>query len=719
MKQILQNLGSGETLLAEVPEPAPRSGSVLIRTRASLISLGTERMLVEFGKAGWIDKARKQPDKVRQVLAKVRTDGLFATIDAVKAKLDQPIALGYCNVGTVVEAGPDVLVALGCKLGDRVVSNGPHAEAVCVPRNLCARVPDGVSDEEAAFTVVGAIALQGIRLAVPTLGETVVVTGLGLIGLLAVQILRAHGCQVIGIDFDPWKCDLARSLGAEVIDLSQGTESVAAASAMTRGRGVDAVVITASTQSSEPVRQAALMCRKRGRIVLVGVTGLELSRADFYEKELTFQVSCSYGPGRYDDAYENRGQDYPLPFVRWTEQRNFEAFLGLIASGLVNLKPLITHRLPFARALEAYSGLGRQPALGILLQYTAADPQEPAARRVRLSPPASPTPKPASASQQVTIGLIGAGNFTGVVLLPALKQTTARLKSISSSAGVTGTHLGRKFGFEESTTDTPALLQDPEINLVVVTTRHDSHARFVLEALRLGKRVYVEKPLCLTHEELSEIEAEAARRPDAFIMVGFNRRFAPQVQVMKRLIAARPQPKVLLFTANAGAIPANHWTQDRMIGGGRILGEACHFVDLLRFLVGHPIVSATIQRAEGPSMECGDTAVIQVAFADGSIGTIHYLANGSKSFPKERLEVFCGGGILQLDNFRTLTPFDWPGASRQRLWKQDKGHAAEIRALVEAASSGGSSPIPFHEIVEVTRTCLDLVTAQPNPGASC
>jgi predicted dehydrogenase/threonine dehydrogenase-like Zn-dependent dehydrogenase len=705
MRQILQNLGSGETLLAELPAPGCRPGSLLIRSRASLLSLGTERMLVDFGKAGWIEKARRQPDKVAQVLAKVRTDGLFATLDAVKAKLDQPIPLGYCNVGEIVEGSPEVLQSLGCKPGDRVVSNGPHAECVCVPRNLCARIPDGVPDDAAAFTVVGSIALQGIRLAAPTLGETVVVTGLGLIGLLAVLLLRAQGCRVIGIDVDPWKCGLARSFGAVTVDLSAGMDPVAVAMAHTRGRGVDAVLITASTKSSEPVHQAALMSRKRGRIVLVGVTGLELSRADFYEKELSFQVSCSYGPGRYDEAYEQRGEDYPVGFVRWTEQRNFEAFLDLLASGQIDPLPLVTHRLPFADALRAYAGLGSAPALGIVLEYGPPSSSDIRTRTVDL--PSAGT-KAGSGTGRAVVGLIGAGNFTGITLLPALRATGARLKTIASNAGVTGSHLGEKFGFEVSTTDTRALIADPEIDVVLITTRHDSHARLAIEALRAGKKVYVEKPLCLTRQELDEIREVAAGRPDAFVMVGFNRRFAPQVRIIMRLLDARPQPKAILFTANAGAIPAGHWTQDPRVGGGRIVGEACHFVDLLSHLVGHPVVAADIVRAEGSGAENGDVALVTLKYADGSVGSIHYLSNGPKSFPKERLEVFCGGGVLQLDNFRTLRAHGWKGASDVRLWRQDKGHAGEMQALVEAVRSGAASPVPLAEAIDVTRVCLDL-----------
>jgi predicted dehydrogenase len=496
-------------------------------------------------------------------------------------------------------------------------------------------------------------------------------------------------------------------MGVEVVDLSQGTDPVAAAMAYTRGRGVDAVVVTASTQSSDPIRQAAQMSRKRGRIVLVGVTGLELSRADFYEKELSFQVSCSYGPGRYDEAYEQKGQDYPLPFVRWTEQRNFEAFLDLLSSGRIDPTPLITHRLAFEEALGAYEGLGRQRALGIVLRYPELTGTSKPHRTVRLGSSSASVAAGTAAGSGV-VGLVGAGNFTGITLLPALRATGVRLKTIASGAGVTGTHLGRKFGFEQSTTDTASLIADPEIDTVLITTRHDSHARFVLDGLRAGKRIYVEKPLCLTREELVAIEAEVAARPGSFVMVGFNRRFAPQIKAIKPLLDARPQPKALVFTANAGTIAGSHWTQDRIVGGGRIIGEACHFIDLLRHLVGHPITLSNIVQAAGAGAENGDIATITLQFADGSIGTIHYLANGSKGFPKERLEVFCGGGILQLDNFRELRAYDWRGCKTGRLWRQDKGHAGEMQALVDAVRAGGPSPIPFAEMVEVTRLCLDL-----------
>ena len=703
MKQILQSLKTGSNEVAEIPCPAVKRGQLLIRSSHTLVSAGTERMLVEFGKANWIDKARQQPDKVRMVLDKIKTDGLMPTVEAVFNKLDQPLPLGYCNVGTLLEAGAGVS---GFGPGDRVVSNGKHAEVVSVPLNLCARVPDAVPDEDAAFTVLGAIALQGIRLVQPTLGETVVVTGLGLIGLVAVQLLRAHGCRVLGLDFDADKLALARSFGAEVVDLSAGQDPVAAAQAYSRGRGVDAVIITASTKSNEPVHQAALMCRKRGRIVLVGVTGLELSRADFYEKELSFQVSCSYGPGRYDPSYEEQGNDYPVGFVRWTEQRNLEAVLDMMADGRLDVKPLISHRFPLEKAEEAYALVGGGgPSLGILLQYPdVAQQSDTVLRRttVELGAMDRHASLAMTEGRGAVLGFVGSGNYATAVLIPAFKAAGARLKTVASSGGVSGLHAGRKFGFESTTTDTISVFSDAQINAVVVTTRHDSHASFVMQALKAGKHVFVEKPLCLTLGELAQIEA-AASKP--IVMVGFNRRFAPQVQKINSLLKGVTGPKSFVMTVNAGAIPAAHWTQDLEVGGGRIIGEACHFIDLLRLLAGSRIVSHQVTRMDSQS---GDSASISLKFEDGSIGVVHYLANGSKAFPKERLEVFAAGRVLQLDNFRKLKGFGWPGFTKMNLWRQDKGQKACAAAFVKAISTGGPAPIPFDQILEVARVSIEV-----------
>jgi len=730
MKQILQNLKTGETLLAEVPRPQIKPGQVLIRTRASLISAGTERMLMEFGRAGWVDKARQQPDKVRQVLAKVKTDGLMATMEAVQAKLDQPLPLGYCNAGVVIAVGGDS-AALGFSPGDRVVSNGPHAEVACVPKNLCARIPDGVPDADAAFTVLGAIALQGVRLAEPTLGESFVVLGLGLIGLMTVQLLLANGCRVLGIDLEASKCDQARQFGAEVVNLSQAGEPQAAALNFSRGRGVDGVIITAATKSSTPVHQAAEMCRKRGRIILSGVTGLELRRDDFYKKELSFQVSCSYGPGRYDPEYEDKGHDYPLGFVRWTEQRNLEAVLDLMAAGKLITAPLISHRYPMAEATQAYDMMagGREPYIGILLEYGEAG-KEPAwesalsllagedAEALPVSTIALGDSRPEGRSPEpATVGLIGAGNFTGQVILPALQKTNARLKTIASATGVSAAHLGKKFGFLEASTDTHKIITDPEIDTIFITTRHHTHGRLALAALQAGKNVFVEKPLCLEPEELDRIEetmaemaaaAGTAGRSGPILMVGFNRRFAPHIQRIKTLLAGGGEPVAMVMTVNAGMIPPDHWTQDPEVGGGRVIGEACHFVDLLRYLADSPIVdvAATYMGQDGPQ----DTLSLTLSFANGSVGTVHYFANGNKTYPKERLEVFGGGKVLQLDNFRSLMGWGWPRFRKMQLWRQNKGHGAEIAAFIEAVRTGGPPPIPLAEIAEVTRATFTIAS---------
>jgi predicted dehydrogenase/threonine dehydrogenase-like Zn-dependent dehydrogenase len=593
---------------------------------------------------------------------------------------------------------------VGFAAGERVISNGKHAEVVSVPINLCARVPDTVSDEEAAFTVLGAIALQGIRLVQPTLGETVVVTGLGLIGLVTVQLLRAHGCRVLGLDFDRDKLDLAQKFGAEVVDLAAGQDPVKTAELFSRGRGVDAVIVTAATKSSEPMHQAALMCRKRGRIVLVGVTGLELSRDDFFKKELTFQVSASYGPGRYDPNYEEKGQDYPVGFVRWTEQRNFEAVLDMMADGRLDVKPLISHRFAIGDAEKAYELVGGAgQSLGILLSYPGLE-ITPAARTVNLG--ANPTAPLGVKSSNAAVSFVGSGNYATAVLIPAFKEAGAHLRCVASSTGVSGVHAGRKYGFDETTTDTNRLFTDAETRAVVITTQHDSHARFVLQALECGKHVFVEKPLCLTLAELKDIEsAQLAAGGRSMVMVGFNRRFAPHVQKMKKLLNGVTGPKAFVMTVNAGAIPADHWTQDPEAGGGRIIGEACHFIDLLRFLAGASISGWQRMSMDSPTQ---DTVTLQLSFADGSIGTVHYFANGSKAFPKERLEAFAAGRVLQLDNYRKLTGFGWPGFTKMNLWRQDKGQKACAAAFLQAVAEGVSAPIPFEEVAEVTRVTIEI-----------
>jgi len=698
MRQVLQSLRDGSTEVAEVPSPGSRRGHLLIRTERTLVSAGTERMLVDFGKAGWIQKAFQQPDKVKMVWNKMLTDGIQPTIEAVFGKLDQPLPLGYCNVGTVIDVGVGVQ---GFKIGDRVASNGKHADVVSVPVNLCARVPEGVSDEEAAFTVLGAIALQGIRLVQPTLGEAVVVTGMGLIGIVTAQLLRAHGCRVLGIDFDSKKLALARQFGAETVDLSVGEDPVAAAELFSRGRGVDAVIVTAATRSNEPMHQAALMCRKRGRIVLVGVTGLELSRDDFFKKEITFQVSCSYGPGRYDPSYEEKGQDYPFGFVRWTEQRNLEAVLDMMSDGRLDVKPLVSHRFQINDALAAYDVVGgSEPSLGIVLCYPEVAARQPALQRFVELRPSSGT------SGTGAVSFLGAGNYATAVLIKAFREAGATLRTVASSGGVTGLHAGRKFGFQQTTTDSASLFSDSGTDAVVITTRHDSHAGFVLEAIQAGKHVFVEKPLCLTLEEVDRIEAamKASARPIT-LMVGFNRRFAPQVQRMRSLLRAASGPKSFVMTVNAGAIPSDHWTQDAEQGGGRIIGEGCHFIDLLRHLADAPIQEWHRSTMQSPT---ADTTSFTLRFANGSIGTVHYFANGCKAFPKERLEVFAGGAVLQLDNFRKLRGFGWRGFKRMNLWSQDKGQRACASAFLAAIRGQSEAPIPLSEILEVARASIQI-----------
>lgn len=700
MRQIIQHIDSGATELVEAPAPALKAGHLLVDTTATLVSAGTERMLVDFGRAGLLSKIRSQPEKVRQVIEKIATDGLLTTVDAVRAKLGQPIPLGYCNVGVVRES-----LVTGIQPGVRIASNGPHADVVAVGQNLCARVPDNVSDDAAAFTVLASIGLQGIRLAQPLLGETFAVTGVGLIGLLTVQLLRAQGCRVLAIDFDENKLSFAQRFGAEICNLSKGEDPVAAGFALSRGAGVDGVIVTASTQSSEPISQAARMCRKRGRIVLVGVSGLELKRADFYEKELSFQVSCSYGPGRYDPAYEEEGRDYPFGYVRWTEQRNFVAVLDLMARGVLDVECLITHRIPFEEAPRAYDLLTQdKSALGILLKYSGSTQD----RHIRTfgalqANPAIPV------SGNVVAGFIGAGNYASRMLIPAFRKGGATLHGICSSGGLSAAIQGGRSGFRLVTSDVGDLLADSAVNTVAITTRHDSHASLVQKALRAGKHVYVEKPLALTLEDVASIEA-ACQASGKHLMVGFNRRFAPHVLTMKRLLSAVKAPKSFVMVMNAGAIAKDHWTQNAEIGGGRIIGEACHHIDLMRHLAGARITSVQARRMGENDSEfvTEDKAVITLGFADGSFGTVHYLANGAASFPKERIEVFAGGRTLQLNNFMTLKAFNWPGFKGQKLWRQDKGHYACARAFIQSVERGGPSPIPSAEIFEVSRVTIEV-----------
>ena len=700
MKQVLQDLSSGKSKLVTAPAPKVTAGNLLIDTTITLISTGTERMLVDFGKANLLQKAMQQPDRVKDVLGKVQTDGLMTTVDAVRSKLGQPIPLGYCNVGQVREVGAGVD---GFHAGDRVLSNGPHADVVRVAKNLCARIPDNVSDEEASFAVAASIGLQGIRLMQPTLGEAIVVTGVGLIGLLTVQLLLAQGCRVLAIDFDADKLELARKFGAETCNPGAGEDPVSAGMAFSRGAGVDGVIITASTKSSDPVTQAAKMSRQRGRIILVGVVGLELNRADFYEKELTFQVSCSYGPGRYDKSYEDDGQDYPIGFVRWTEQRNFEAVLDMMAAGKLDVASLITHRYAFEKAPDAYELLtSDKTALGILLEYKHSV-EDRHIKSVKLDSKADVAPG------SPVVGFIGAGNYASRMLIPAFKKAGCQLHTIASSGGTNSVVHGTRAGFANATSDSAEIISSSEINTVAIVTRHNNHAQLTASALRAGKNVFVEKPLAMTHEELADVE-KAYAESKQHLMVGFNRRFAPQIQTMKKLLDSVLEPKAFVMVMNAGAIPAKHWTQDLEVGGGRIIGEACHYIDLMRFLAGSEITSVQARcMGDSDAVEVSeDKAAIILGFADGSFGTIHYLANGGAAFPKERIEVFAAGGTLQLDNFLKLKGFGWKGFKKQNLMRQDKGQTNCSKAFLDAIKTGGQSPIPAEELFEVARVTIDV-----------
>jgi predicted dehydrogenase/threonine dehydrogenase-like Zn-dependent dehydrogenase len=701
MKQVLQRLDDGRTYLLDVPVPAAGGVKVVIRTQASLISAGTERMLVEFGRGNLIDKARAQPDKVKDVLAKIRTDGLFSTFDAVQGKLSTPIPLGYCNAGVIVDVG---LGVTRVRVGDRVVSNGPHAEYVVVPHTLVAKIPDGVSFEAAAFTPIAAIGLQGIRLAQPTLGETIVVYGLGLIGLLCVQLLRANGCVVIGIDRSPARLALAKHLGAQVLD-GATVDVVGQVAALTDDRGADAVLLTLSSDSDDPVRDAARMSRKRGRLVLVGVTGLNLARDEFFKKELTFQVSCSYGPGRYDPQYEDRGVDYPAGYVRWTEQRNFEAILGAMAAGQLDPSPLITHRFDLIEAARAYELITSDaPSIGVVLRYPDVQSSNGNGTHPKRIERAA-APRVARAGG-MTAAVIGAGNFATRMLLPILKQQRVRLRTIASAGGPSGAIAAESFGFERVTTDVDDIFGDDTIDSVFVLTRHDSHASLVTRALEAGKHVFVEKPLALSEDELNHVE-HAAQASDRLLMVGFNRRFAPFTREMATRVAARSGPLAVNITVNAGAIPRDHWTQNPEVGGGRIVGEGCHFIDLARSLVGHAITHVHVASAATRGKELIDDVVaMSLGFADGSIASVTYLANGAKSYPKERVECFFDGRTLVIDNWRRLRRFNVRGPLFELGKRQDKGHAAEIDAWLAATRDGGPAPIPLEELVEVSRWAI-------------
>lgn len=695
MKQIVQDIRNGSTILEEIPVPLIKRGHVLIRTHRSLVSLGTEKMLVEFGKSNLIAKARQQPEKVKQVLDKIKTEGLFPTLEAVFNKLDEPMPLGYCNAGEVIAVGEGVSEF---SVGDRVASNGAHAEIVCVPKNLVARIPDNVSYEEAAFAVLGSIGLQGIRLANPTLGETVVVIGLGLIGLITCDLLIANGCKVIGFDFDNIKVELANSRGVKAF-VSTSCDVVKTVEDWTNGIGADAVIITASTKSNDVISQAAGMSRKKGRIILVGVIGLDIQRGDFFKKELSFQVSCSYGPGRYDEDYEQRGVDYPLGYVRWTEKRNFEAVLYAISQNQLRVTPLITERVELKDYQQIYGNMGGG-SIASILEYpgTANETLTIVAGNERTSKPS-----------KGIIGIIGSGNFTKMTVMPALKGSGAYYKYISSAGGLTAKALANKYGFDFSTTDYKEIIKDSDIDLVLITTRHNQHANMVSETLKSGKNVFVEKPLALNMTELNQVIDSYKSAPNSVCLnVGFNRRFSPFVQKMKQLLGGSPSAMNVIATMNAGFIPADVWVQDMKIGGGRIVGEACHFIDLMIYLTGSQVKEVMMSALGTNPSENTDNAIVTLKFENGSQGVINYFSNGSKAYSKERVEVYTQGKVLILDNFRKLEGFGFNGFS-SFSGKIDKGHKEQFKRLIKSVQAGGEALIKFDEIVNTSKASFAAI----------
>lgn len=692
MRQILQSLKTGITELVELPSPTVKPGQLLIQTTRSLVSLGTEKMLVEFGSASLIQKARQQPDKVKMVLDKIKTEGLMPTIETVFNKLEQPLPLGYCNVGKIIEVGKGVT---GFKIGDRVASNGQHAEFVSIPQNLTAHIPDNISDEEAVFAVVGSIGLQGIRLVNPTIGETVVVIGLGLIGLLTAEILVANGCKVIGYDLDDNKVEIAKNKGVIAFNPLKGNDAVKFVNNETNNIGADAVLISASSKSNDIVSQAAQMSRKRGRIVLIGVIGLDISRADFYEKELSFQVSCSYGPGRYDDDYEIKGVDYPLPFVRWTEKRNFETILQLISTGKLSVKELISEVIPLEEYNKIYREIGNSKSIASILEYNENNTPE---HTIVLN-------KKETYSTLGAIGIIGAGNFTKMTMLPALKGTHANIKHIVSSGGINGTALAKKHNIAQSTTDYDLVLNDKDVDLVMITTRHNLHADMVIKALDKGKHVFVEKPLALNNEELFAIE-ESYNKNKGTLMIGFNRRFSPHTQKIKSLVGNAPMN--IVATMNAGNIPPDVWVHDMAVGGGRIIGEACHYLDLIVFLSGSKIKSICMNALGKNPTENIDNASILVKMENGSAGVVNYFANGAKSYSKERLEVFSQEKVLIMDNFMKTTGYGFKGFSKLKT-KLDKGHKIQFGQIVEKIKQGSVDLIPYEELINVTKASFAAI----------
>jgi predicted dehydrogenase len=710
MKQLLQNLKTGQTMVEEVPVPTPRRGQALVQVAASLVSAGTERMVVEFAEKNLLGKARSRPDLVKQVLEKARREGVLPTLQAAFNRLDQPMALGYSSAGTIIALGEEMP---GFHIGQRVACAGSgyatHAEYNLVPRQLLTPLPPEVDFESAAFTTLGAIALHGLRLAEPQLGENIAIIGLGLVGLLTIQLAAAAGCHVLGIDLDPQRVALAASLGHPACLRSQAEST---AQALTAGRGFDAVLICADTPATDPVELAGLLARDRARVIATGAVGLNLPRKIYYEKELTFINSRSYGPGRYDPSYEEQGHDYPIGYIRWTEGRNFEAIVGLLASGKLNVQPLITHRFPIERAPEAYeiiTGKKKEPFLGVILTY----PHKQAERGRKIPLSASATQRAPSA---VKLGVLGAGLYANATLLPLLRKIKkVELIGIASSGGMHATHAGKRFGFRYACSAEEQIIHDPEINTVLILTRHDNHADLSVEALQAGKHVFVEKPLALNEEQLAKITKQIAQENSPLFMVGFNRRFAPLAQSLAAFLTPRQEALYAHYRINAGYIPPNHWVHDPEQGGGRIIGEACHFIDFITFLVGAPPVTVSAHALPDHGKYHQDNVSITLTFPDGSIGIVDYLANGDKSLPKERLEVFCEGKVAILDDFRRLERI---GAGSHKIEKhpQDKGWKNELVAFFEAIETGAPPPIPAGHLIAATKATFAVITSLQNNG---
>ena len=717
MKQLIQNMKTGRTSIEDIPIPTPQAGMALVETRASLVSAGTERMVVEFAEKSLLGKVRSRPDLARQVLDKMQREGILPTLQAAFDRLDQPMALGYSSAGVIVQLGAHMD---GFHLGQRVACAGGgyavHAEYNLVPRNLLTPLPDEVDFESAAFTTLGAIALHGFRLAEPQLGETVAVIGMGLLGLLTAQLAAAAGCRVLGIEPNPQRVALASSLGLLACSRDQALDS---AQAFTANRGCDVVLICADTASNDPVELAGAIARDRARVVAIGAVGLTIPRKVYYEKELTFINSRSYGPGRYDPAYEQKGHDYPLGYVRWTEGRNFEAIVELLANGKLNVQPLITHRFPIEQAAEAYeviTGKKAEPFLGVLITYPGhgGDTQVKKYTGTQVDRYAGTQVKTYTGSQ-VTLGVLGAGLYANATLLPALKKVDGIQRvGIASAGGLHAQYAAKKFGFAYATSSEDDILDDPHINTVAILTRHDVHADLAVRALRAGKHVFVEKPLAITAEQLSVLSEQlfvsagsrnAQHVSSPVLTVGFNRRFAPLAQSLASFLLPRNEPLYVHYRVNAGYLPLEHWAHDPAQGGGRILGEGCHFIDFLTFLVGAAPLSVSATALPDGGKYRQDNVSMTFTFPDGSLGVVDYLANGDKSFPKERIEVFCGGRIAVLDDFRTLVKVK-DGKKKEERKTQDKGWVDEWRAFVNAIRAGGPPPIPYEQLLGVTQAAL-------------